>query len=407
MHRMKIGIVTNLYPPHARGGAENVIVRTVEQLLGMGHDIFIITGQPKEKGVGISVGQMSVERVYRFFPKNVYFTIDDYKHSWPVRLLWHIIDAFSFSGSSAVSEILADEKPDVVVTHNLKGIGLRIPGAIQAMNIPHVHIMHDLQLVIPSGLRMFGQEKEPWYSKPGYIIYRAICRARLGKPSLVISPSQFLIDEYKKVGYFKNADVRFVPNPSPKPSDVLRDPHRSGPLRLLFIGQLGYHKGLAFLLDAFSKYEGDARLQIVGGGPLRALVEERAQHDKRIVYLGYTPQEEVMKCIAAVDAVVVPSLCYENSPTVIYEALSAGIPLIASRIGGVGELIQDGKTGLLFTPGDESDVLRAIRRMDAEKDAYATRGEVMRESIAPYVLSKYAERFVELLTEAIAHSLRS
>ena len=47
---MKIGIVTNLYPPFARGGAENVIVRTVEQLLGLGHDIFIITGQPKNQG---------------------------------------------------------------------------------------------------------------------------------------------------------------------------------------------------------------------------------------------------------------------------------------------------------------------------------------------------------------------
>lgn len=404
---MKIGIVTNLYPPHARGGAENVIVRTVEQLLAMGHDIFIITGQPKDKGAGITLGQLSVERVYRFFPQNIYFTLDDHQYVWPMRLLWHLVDAFSFSGSSVVSKILSDEKPDIVVTHNVKGIGLRIPRAIQAMNIPHVHILHDLQLVTPSGLRMFGQEKERWFTKPAHALYRAICRARLGKPAIVLSPSQFLIDEYKKVGFFKNTETRCIPNPSPNPSDVLRDPHRSGPLRLLFIGQLGYHKGLAFLLDAFAKYEGDARLQIVGGGPLRALVEERAQHDKRIVYLGYTPQEEVMKCIAAVDAVVVPSLCYENSPTVIYEALSAGIPLIASRIGGVGELIQDGKTGMLFTPGDETDLLHAIRTMDAEKDVYATRGEVMRESVAPYVLSKYAERLVELLTEAIARSLRS
>ena len=210
---MKIGIVTNLYPPHARGGAENVIVRTVEQLLSMGHDIFVITGQPKEKGVETSLGKVSIERVYRFFPSNVYFTLDDYKHRWPIRLFWHIIDAFSSSGANAVKTILADEKPDVVITHNLKGIGLRIPEAIQGMGIPHVHIMHDLQLVIPSGLRMFGQEKEPWYARPGYLAYRAICRARLGKPSMVISPSQFLIDEYKKVGFFKEPDVRFMPNP--------------------------------------------------------------------------------------------------------------------------------------------------------------------------------------------------
>ncbi len=404
---MKIGIITNLYPPHTRGGAENVIVRTVEQLLAMGHDVFLITGQPKKNGVGIALGKMSVERVYRFFPKNIYFTLDDYRHAWSVRLLWHVIDAFSSSGSSAVSQILADEKPDVVITHNLKGIGLRIPKAIQAMHIPHVHILHDLQLITPSGLRIFGKEKEPWYAKPGLMMYRAICRARMGTPALVLSPSQFLLDEHAHSRFFRGIDARFFPNPSPKPLDVVRDTHRSGPFRMMFLGQLGHHKGLPFLLDAFAKYSGDARLHIVGGGPLRALVEERARSDKRIVYLGYTPQEEIARCVAAVDAVVVPSLCYENSPTVIYEALSAGVPLIASRIGGVGELIQDGKTGVLFAPGNEDDLLRAMQKVDDEKDAFAARSSVMRESVAPYALPQYADRLVALCTEAIARSLRS
>ncbi len=403
---MKIGIITNLYPPHARGGAENVIVRTIEQLLSMGHDIFVITGQPRSAGPGPTLGTLSIERVYRFFPRNMYFTLDDHKHRWVVRLLWHSIDAFSYHGAHVVRRVLRDEKPDVVITHNLKGIGLRIPNAIQQMDIPHVHIMHDLQLVIPSGLRMFGQEREPWFTKPMYAVYRAMCRARLGTPTIVISPSQFLIDEYRKVGYFQHTDVRFVPNPSPKPSGVLRNVQRSGPLRLLFIGQLGYHKGLAFLLDAFAKYDGDARLHIVGGGPLRGLVEERSKHDTRIVYLGYTPQEEVLKCIAAVDAVVVPSLCYENSPTVIYEALSAGVPLIASQIGGVGELIQEGKTGFLFTPGNEAEFLQAVRSLDARKDDFAERAHDMCESVSPYALSKYAERFVGVLTEAIAKTPR-
>lgn len=403
---MKIGIVTNLYPPNARGGAENVIVRTVEQLLSMGHDIFVITGQPRKAGTAVTLGQLSLERVYRFFPLNIYFTLDDYKHSWPVRLLWHVIDAFSFHGARVVQGILADEKPDVVITHNLKGIGLRIPSSIVRAGIPHVHIMHDLQLVIPSGLRMFGQEKEPWYAKIGYGVYRAICRQRLGRPNVVISPSQFLIDEYKKVGYFRETEVRFLPNPAPKPSGIARDAHRSGPLKLLFVGQLGYHKGLAFLLDAFAKLDIDVRLHIAGGGPLRSLVEERVKHDKRIVYLGYTQPEELTKCMIAVDAVVVPSLCYENSPTVIYEALSSGVPLIASRIGGVGELITEGRTGFLFTPGDEKDLLRAICAMDREKDDFVLRIPEIQKSVAPYVLPLYAERLLTVLMEAIARQHR-
>ncbi|MCR4312312.1 MAG: glycosyltransferase, partial [Candidatus Uhrbacteria bacterium] len=130
---MKIGIVTNLYPPYARGGAENVIVRTVEQLLALGHDVFVISAQPKEKGRNVTLGRLSLERVYRFFPNNIYFTLDDHAYPWGVRLFWHIIDAFSWSGAEAVRTVLRDERPDVVITHNLKGIGLRIPGAIQKL----------------------------------------------------------------------------------------------------------------------------------------------------------------------------------------------------------------------------------------------------------------------------------
>lgn len=403
---MKIGIVTNLYPPYARGGAENVIVRTVEQLLAMGHDIFLITGHPKNKGTNIKLGTSSIERVYRFFPQNIYFTIDDHKYRWPVRLLWHIIDTFSHSGADVVEKILADEHPDVVITHNLKGIGLRIPEAIQAMKIPHVHILHDLQLITPSGLRMLGEEKEQWYSKIGLAIYRAICRTRMGKPSMILSPSHFLIEEYTKAGFFKDADVRFMPNPSPKSPAAQRDARRSGPLRLLYAGQLGVHKGIVFLLNAFAKLDADVRLYVAGGGPLRAMVEERAAHDKRIIYLGYTAPEELLKVMVTVDAMVVPSLCYENSPTVIYEALSAGIPLIASNIGGVGELIVNHRTGLLFAPGDEEDFIRAVNSMNAQKDGFAGRTKEIQESIAPYELSKYAERLVEALTEAIAAQSR-
>lgn len=403
---MKIGIVTNLYPPYTRGGAENVVVRTVEQLLSLGHDVFVVTGQPRSVGRGPTLGTLSVERVYRFFPRNLYFTLDDHAHAWIVRFFWHIIDAFTSYGMRVVEQVMRDERPDVVMTHNLKGLGLKIPQAIQRLGIPHVHMLHDLQFVTPSGLRMFGKEHEPWFSVPALFFYRAICRVRLGKPAIVLSPSQFLIDAHKHGGFFKDIDVRCMPNPSPRPSEVLRDTVRSGPLRMLFIGQLEQHKGVAFLLDALAKYEGNVQVRIIGGGPLRSWVEERAKHDPRIVYLGYTPQEEVLKCIAGVDVVVVPSLCYENSPTVIYEALSSGVPLIASRIGGVGELIQDGKTGILFTPGDEESFLSAVREMDLRKDDFARQTDLMRNSVAPYAIDAYTDRLLTVFTEAIARTLR-
>lgn len=371
-----------------------MIVRTVEQLLALGHDVFVITGHPKAKGTHITLGRLSLERVYRFFPQNIYFTLDDFTYRWGVRLFWHIIDAFSWSGAEAVRTILRDEKPDVVITHNLKGIGLRIPGAIQKLGIPHIHVLHDLQLVVPSGLRMFGAEHEPWFTRPAYGMYRALCRSRMGKPSLVISPSAYLRDEYVKNGFFANTEVEVLPNPAPKFISVVRDGRADGPLKLLFAGQLAEHKGLLFLLETLSRLPFDVKLLIAGDGPLRPVVEERAKTDKRIAYLGYTPSEELAKCMEAVDAIVVPSLCYENSPTVIYETLMAGVPLVASRIGGVGELIREGENGFLFTPGDVSDFVRALTEMHRRKDELAHRRHAIRATIEPYALSNYTQHLL-------------
>jgi len=398
---MKIGIITNLYPPHTRGGAENVIVRTVGQLLAMGHDVFVITGQPRKFGKHIALDRSSTERVYRFFPRNIYFTLDDYKFPKFIRLFWHIIDALSWSSSVNVSKILADEHPDVVITHNLKGIGLNTPRVIRAAKIPHIHVLHDLQLLYPSGLLLAGQEKMAFGTKPFYRLYQYFCRIRIGDPAIVLSPSEYLKNAYLEAGFFAHTKIRVLRNPPPtysSPRPLQRPP---GPLRLFFVGQLASHKGIEFLLEAYKQLSQDRRLLIVGDGKLRPLVEQAAEQDKNIRYLGYMPPGELSKFFSVVDAIVVPSLCYENSPTVIYEALNAGLPVIASRIGGVGELIQEGVSGYLFTPGDQKDFIRAVDELDFHKDQLIASGDKIRETVADFALDKYADRLLEIITSIV------
>lgn len=396
---MKIGIITNLYPPFARGGAENVIVRTVGQLMAMGHDVFVITGHPKHLGKKRVLDRSSTERIYRFFPRNIYFTLDDFKHRWLTRLLWHIQDAVSWHGAEHVRAILRDEQPDVVITHNLKGIGLNIPSVMGDLNIPHVHVVHDLQLVIPSGLVMFGQEKPSWFANAAYAVYRFLCRQKFGNPDLVIFPSRYLKDVYDAHNFFPKSERMVMQNPAPQYPRNSRKGRAGGPLKLLFVGQLGAHKGLRFLLDVLSRYTGDIRIYIAGAGPMKDEVEKAAAKDKRLVFLGYTPPEEITNVFGVVDALIVPSLCYENSPTVIYESLMAGVPVIASRIGGVGELLKEGETGMLFTPGDEEDLKRVVREMDARKDEMADRREEIRASVEGYALEIYAKKLTEFLEE--------
>lgn len=395
---MKIGIITNLYPPFARGGAENVIVRTVGQLMAMGHDVFVITGHPKNLGTKRILDRSSTERIYRFFPRNLYFTLDDFKHRWITRFFWHMQDAVSWHGAEHVRAILRDEQPDVVITHNLKGIGLNIPSVMADLNIPHVHVVHDLQLIIPSGLVMFGQEKPSFMTNTAYEAYRWVCRQKFKNPDLVIFPSRYLKDVYDTHAFFQKSERIVMQNPAPNYPKNNRKGRAGGPLKLLFVGQLGSHKGLRFLLEAIGHHKGDIRLYVAGAGPMKDEVEAIAAKDKRIIFLGYTPPEELTNVFGVVDALIVPSLCYENSPTVIYESLMAGVPVIASRIGGVGELVKEGETGVLFTPGEEEDLKRVIQEMDARKEEMASRREEIRASVTGYALETYANKLTEVLT---------
>lgn len=392
---MKIGIISNLYPPFARGGAENVVVRTVESLLENHHDVFVISTRPSHKKRVQMRAVDSTERVYRFFPRNIYHILDDYKHPWPVRLLWHVIDAL-YAAKRQIGEVLAHEDPEVIITHNLKGIGLGIPRKIQQRGITHVHIVHDLQLIYPSGLLFAGQEAIPWYKNIFYKMYRRVCRRQFGTPDLVIFPSNYLKDVYLREGFFKHTRVEVMPNPAPRFAPVARG-EVQGPLKLLFVGQIEDHKGITFLLDAFEKMSEDTRLIIAGEGTLSAKVNARSEKNKRITSLGFISLEQLINCFGIVDALVVPSLCYENSPTVIYESLQAGVPVLAANIGGVGELVQDGQNGFLFEPGFETDLLRVVGQLRNRRKEFASAQESIQKTVAPYDLELYTQRLLTML----------
>ncbi len=398
---MKIGIVSNLYPPYQRGGAEYVVVRTVEALIDMGHDVFVISGRPRKSQNQVEFDHNTTERIYRFWAMNIYFLLNDNKYPWLARLVWHIIDTFCWCGKWKVGKILDQEEPDAVITHNLKGIGLRIPQAIQKRNIPHIHVAHDLQLLVPSGLVIAGQEDISKWTLVFYKIYRRACRWAFGSPDLVLFPSHFLLEEYRKAYFFPDAQNMVMQNPAPNFKPVTRTTRTPGPLRLLFVGQLEAHKGICFLMDVFGLLSFPAQLIIAGEGTMREEVKRRAKLDKKVSYLGYISTTQLLHCLGVADALVVPSLCYENSPTVIYEALEAGIPVLASDIGGVGELVQDGRNGFLFKPGSKADAIEKFEMMNRKKEIFFRAQDDIQRTVAPYALKMYTNTLVKKLEELI------
>jgi glycosyltransferase involved in cell wall biosynthesis len=118
----------------------------------------------------------------------------------------------------------------------------------------------------------------------------------------------------------------------------------------LFVGRLSAEKGLVTLIEAWRENPG-IELRVVGEGPLDAEARERAA-GLAVKFLGRQPQSEVARLMKDASMLVIPSIWYEGFPRVLVESLAAGTPVIASRLGSLAELVQDGREGYTFPAGD-------------------------------------------------------
>ena len=171
------------------------------------------------------------------------------------------------------------------------------------------------------------------------------------------------------------ARVHVKPNFHPSPPPVR--PWREREPRVLFAGRLGPEKGVRVLLDAWSLWPGAPLLEIAGDGPERGALEARAREHglgDRVRFLGQLPPAEVERRMGGARLLAVPSLCFEGFPLVVRDAFAAGVPVVASRLGALEQIVEDGATGLLFSPGDAADLCRRLAEAWADPGRLETLG---------------------------------
>jgi glycogen(starch) synthase len=150
------------------------------------------------------------------------------------------------------------------------------------------------------------------------------------------------------------------------------DPFASiGRPRLLFVGRLAPQKGVRALVAAAGLLENEsAQVILVGDGPERPALESEARRlgvGGRLRFVGFLAHEELPAVMSHADLLVLPSV-YEELGTVLLEAMQTGLPIVASKTGGIPDVIEDGVNGLLVPPGDPEALARAIDRLLAERD---------------------------------------
>jgi glycosyltransferase involved in cell wall biosynthesis len=180
--------------------------------------------------------------------------------------------------------------------------------------------------------------------------------------------------------------------------------HKGPARRLLFVGRLVPAKGVPFLLEIIARID-DAILDIAGDGPERKLLEAKAASlgiGGRVHFLGYQSQRQVRELLRQADIFVMASFA-EGLPVVLMEAMAAGVPVVATRIAGIPELVDDGRNGFLVPPGDPEKAATAVRQLleDSElRNRFATTGrdKVERE----FNLEMEASWLAKILTSALS-----
>lgn len=201
----------------------------------------------------------------------------------------------------------------------------------------------------------------------------AFMRECFAKVDLFLAPSRFLMKKYLEWGIhpdkimykdygFDTAELLAVTR---EPAEIAR---------FGYIGSVMPHKGVDVLVRAFNRLaDSTAELRIFGEPsyhpPFYKSLQAEARHPG-IRFEGFLPADRIPQAYSRIDALIVPSRWFENSPLTLHEALLAGVPVITSDLGGMKELITPGVNGLLFKTGDVDDLHRALQEYLTHQDRF-------------------------------------
>lgn len=383
---MRVLMVHNAY--QQRGGEDSVVESEVALLRQHGHEVHVYERHNDE------VGQV---------PK------------------WQLAAGTVWSSRTVrdVQALIAGFKPDVMHVHNtMPLVSPSVYWAAKKLGVAVVQTLHNFRLLCPQA--MFVREgqvcedclgKVPWRG----VVHKCYRESRVQSAVLVgmLTTHRVLgtfaakVDRYIALNEFCRAKMieggLAGDRISVKPNfvdwqAVPRWDQRAGGL---YIGRLTPEKGVDVLIKALARSRSDVRMRVVGGGPMADSVAVASGME----YLGFLPLAEIWGQLATASYMVVPSVWYEGFPRTIVEAFASGVPVIASRLGSLAEVVTDGRTGLLFNPGDDEDLAAKLAWADSHPQEMIRMGQAARQEYeARYTPERNCAELIEIYRSAMAQS---
>ncbi|MCU1321983.1 MAG: hypothetical protein JWM43_1632 [Acidobacteriaceae bacterium] len=249
-------LLSSLYPPLGRGGAEKAASLLAEALVKAGHEVSVISFQ---SGKDASVEHRNGVRVHRIPMDSMYWPFGCVEKEHPLmRLLWHAIDIWNWRSARRVGRILDLEKPDVVHSHVIAGFSVAAWREVRKRKIRLVHTLHDYyMLCVRSSLFRDGRICE---RRCGTCTVMTQARKMASqKVDPVVSVSQFVLKQHQGFGYFKQVPSSVVFNVMDDSGAMLSERTRTAEDALIFgyIGKIEEPKGIEVVLTATRSLPGN------------------------------------------------------------------------------------------------------------------------------------------------------
>jgi len=312
-------------------------------------------------------------------------------------------------------------RPDVVHVHNFWfSLSPSVHPACHAEGVPTVQTLHNFRLFCVNGLLMRdGKPCERCVGRGPWPGVRGRCYRNSMTQSALVAR---MIRRNQRRGMWTSGITfvaltefsrrRFISGGLPRERIIVKpnfveDPGTpSAPgTGAVFIGRLSAEKGLETLLSGWRMTQ-NVPLAILGDGPLRPVLERRTKQDPLagVLLRGHQGRAICLQTIQAAAFLILPSEWYETFGLTIVESFACGRPVIASRLGAMAELVADGRTGLLFEPGNASDLAAKVRWMVAHPEACREMGLAARREYE----EKYSpERNYEMLMGIYESAIRN
>lgn len=351
------------------GGAETVLVTTKELLEQAGCDV-----------VPFAFAEPATEPTawLPWFPP----APPGSERRWPGGLS----SVYSWTARRHLEALVREVRPDIAHLHSVHDrLTLSVVDALRGAGVPIVFTVHDYRPVCPAYRLLTGGEPctrcvaggRYWNAvvhrcREGSLrrsvtvaaeSYLSRIRGQYGKVDVFVAPSRFLRDVLV-TGGFPGDRITVVPNPA-----VARPPRRepSRPARFVYFGRLVPEKGLDVLLRASRMLRSGAVVDIFGAGPLEADLRRRVAAERLPVEVhGFATMAVIGPVLGEATAAVLPALWHENCPMAVLEAAAHGVATIGTPLGGIPDLVDSGRDGVLVPERDPASLAAAMDRLAAE-----------------------------------------